>query len=337
MIILGIETSCDETGISLYDTKIGILTNKLFSQNKIHTKYGGIMPEIASKNHYKKIFIVLNKALKKTKKKIKDINIISYCAGPGLPNSLLIGTALAKSMSLIYKIPSIPINHIEAHIMSIMINKKVPKFPFISLVTSGAHTLLCIVKNYGKYKIIGQSLDDSAGEIFDKISILLKLKLPGGKYISKIAKYSNKNLNFPKPLINKNTLNFSFSGLKTHIFNYIKNNKLNFKNKANIAFSLQESITNILIKKIKLASKKYKINTLSIVGGVSSNKILRKKMFNLTKINKKIFFNNKKLCTDNAAMIAYTGWKKYLFNKKIKNNFEIDIKPKWKINENFKN
>ncbi len=335
MIILGIETSCDETGISLYDTNLGILTNKLFSQSLIHTKYGGIMPEIASKNHYKKIFIILKKSLKKSKKKIENIDIIAYSAGPGLPNSLLIGVALAKSISLIYNIPSIPINHIEAHIMSIMINKYKPSFPFISLVTSGAHTLLCIVKNYEKYKIIGQSLDDSAGEIFDKISILLKLKLPGGKYISKISKYSNKNLNFPKPLINKHNLNFSFSGLKTHIFNYIKNNKLNFNNKANIAFSLQESITTILVKKIKLASKKYKINNLSIVGGVSSNNTLRKKMYSLTKLNKKIFFNPKKLCTDNAAMIAYTGWIKYSSKKKIYNNLEIDIKSKWKINENF--
>ncbi len=336
MIILGIETSCDETGISLYDTNLGILTNKLFSQNIIHTKYGGIIPEIASKNHYKKIFIILNKALKKTKKKIKNINLIAYSAGPGLPNSLLIGTTLAKSISLIYNIPSIPINHIEAHILSTMINKYKPNFPFISLVTSGAHTLLCIVKNYGNYKIIGQSLDDSAGEIFDKISILLKLKLPGGKYISKIAKYSDKNLNFPKPLINKNTLNFSFSGLKTHIFNYIKNNKLNFNCKANIAYSLQKSINTILIEKIKLASEKFKINKLSIVGGVSSNNNLRKKMLNLTKFKKKIFFNSKKLCTDNAAMIAYTGWIKYLIKKKnIKNNLEIDIKSKWKINEKF--
>ncbi len=335
MIILGIETSCDETGISIYDNKLGILTNKLFSQNIIHTKYGGIMPEIASKNHYKKIFTVLNQALNKSKKKIQDINIIAYSAGPGLPNSLLIGTTLAKSISLIYKIPSVPINHLEAHIMSIMINKDKPNFPFISLITSGAHTILCIVKGYGKYKIIGQSLDDSAGELFDKISILLKLKLPGGKYISKLSKYSNKNLNFPKPLINKNTLNFSFSGLKTHIFNYIKNNKLNFNNKANIAFSLQESITTILVEKIKLASKKYKINNLSIVGGVSSNNYLRKKMYNLIKFNKNVFFNPKKLCTDNAAMIAYTGWIKYSLDKKIRNNLKIDIKSKWKINEKF--
>ncbi len=337
MIILGIETSFDETGISIYDSNKGLLSNELFSQYKIHNKFGGIIPEIASKNHSKKILPLLKKALKKSNKKINNINIIAYTAGPGLSNSLLIGTTLAKTISYIYKIPSIPINHIEAHIMSIMLNNKYKiKFPFISLITSGANTILCIVKNYGKYKIIGKSLDDSAGEVFDKISVLLKLNLPGGPKISKLAKFGKINLNFPKPLINKKNLNFSFSGLKTHILNYIKNNKLNLNNKINIAYSLEECITDILVKKIKLASKKYKINRLSIVGGVSNNNILRTKMKKLEKCKKKIYFAKKKFCTDNAAMIAYTGLIKYLINNKnIKNKLSIDIKSKWNINEKF--
>ncbi len=330
MIILGIETSCDETALCIYK-KNKIIKNKIFSQYKIHNKNKGIIPEIASKYHYKKIIPLLKNIIKKSKIKIKDIKLIAYTAGPGLPNSLLIGTTLAKSISLIYKIPSIPINHIEGHIMSIMLNKKKPKFPFISLITSGVNTILCIVKNFNKYKIIGKSLDDSAGETFDKISKLLKLKKLGGKYISKLAKYGKKILNFPKPLINKKNFNFSFSGLKTHIKNYINKKELNFQQKANIALSLEECITDILINKINKASKKFKINILSIVGGVSKNNKLRNKIKNIK--NKRIYFTKKKFCTDNAAMIAYVASIKNI--KKIKNTLEINIKPKWNINENF--
>ncbi len=331
MIILGIETSCDETALCIY--KKNKIINKIFSQNKINNKYKGIIPEIASKYHYKKIIYLFKKIIKKSKIKIKNIKLIAYTAGPGLPNSLIIGTTLAKTLSLIYKIPSIPINHIEGHIMSIMLKKKKPKFPFISLITSGANTLLCIIKNFNKYKIIGKCLDDSAGEVFDKISKFLKLKKIGGKYISKIAKYGKINLNFPKPLIKKNNLNFSFSGLKTHIKNYINNNKINFKKKSNIALSLEECITDIFIYKIKNACKKYNINKISIVGGVSKNKKLRKKIKNLKKKKINIYLCNKKFCTDNATMIAYTASKKNI--KKIKKTLKIIIKPKWKINEKF--
>ncbi len=333
MFVLGIETSCDETAISIYNSQKGIIINKLFSQINIHNKFGGIIPEIASQNHVKKIIPLLNKVFKSINFNIKKIDLIAYTAGPGLPNSLLIGTTLAKCISFLFKKPSIPINHLEAHILSIMLSKKKPKFPFICLITSGINTLLYIVENYEKYKIIGKSLDNSAGETFDKISKILKLNLPGGKNISKLAIHANKNLNFPEPLIKKQNLNFSFSGLKTHIFYFIKNKKLTFQTKANIAYSLEKSITNILIKKTILASNKFNIKNISIVGGVSLNKKLRKKMINKCKLlNKNIFFPKKKYCTDNAAMIAYTGFIKH----KLKNfDLKIKIKPTWNINEIF--
>ncbi len=336
MIILGIETSCDETGLSLYNTKKKSFINKLYSQCKLHNKYGGIIPEIASKYHAKKIFPLLIDILKQNKLKLHNINLIAYTIGPGLPNSLLMGVTLSKIISFLYNIPTIAINHIEAHIMSIMLNKVFPKFPFISLITSGANTILCIIYNYNKFKIIGECLDDSAGEIFDKIAILIKLKLPGGHEISKLAKYGKINLNFPKPLNYKNNFNFSFSGLKTHIFNYIKSNKLTFQTKANIAYSLEETITDILIKKIINASNKYKINNISIVGGVSRNKKLRHKINYYKKYNKNIFFPKINLCTDNATMIAYTGYLNYKnkYNKNfnnIKKSLLIDIKPKLKL------
>ncbi len=338
MIILGIETSCDETGISIYNNKKGILINKIYSQSYIHSKYGGVVPNIASKNHTFKSILLIKKIIKETKIKIKKINLIGFTAGPGLSSSLLIGSTIANTISYLYNIPCSPINHIEGHIMSIMISKKKPNFPFITLITSGAHTILTIVENYNKYKILGTSLDDSAGETFDKIGNILGLKYPGGNKIEKLAKKGKKNLNFPKPLTkNKNNFNFSFSGLKTHIFNYIKKKKkINTNLKNNIAYSLQESITDILVMKCINASNKYKINNISIVGGVSSNKLLRKKLIKITqKTNKKIYYPNKDLCTDNAAMIAYTCYMKYITNKINYSNLNIKIKPSWNINETF--
>ncbi len=338
MIILGIETSCDETCISIYNNKKGIILNEIHSQQNIHSKYGGVVPNIASKNHTNKIILLIKKIIKKYSINLNKINLISFTAGPGLSSSLIIGTTVAISLSYIYKIPYIPINHIEGHIMSIMISKKKPKFPFISLIISGSTTTLVIVYYFNKYKIIGKSLDDAAGEIFDKIGNLIGLKYPAGNKIYKYSKFGKKKFNFPQPLKKKNNFNFSFSGLKTYITNFIKNKKkINLQFKYNIAYSLQETIIDLIIFKLLNASKKYKINNISIVGGVSSNKKLRKKLLYISKkYKKKIFYPNKNLCTDNAAMIAYTGYIKYITKKnKIKNKFIIKVKPNWNINENF--
>ncbi len=336
MIILGIETSCDETCISIYDNKKGIIINEIYSQSHIHCKYGGVVPNIASENHTFKIISLIKKVIKKTKIKINKINLIGFTAGPGLSSSLLIGSTTANVLSLIYNIPCVPINHIEGHVMSIMLSKKKPSFPFLTLITSGANTILLIVKNFNKYKILGSSLDDSAGETFDKIGNILKLKYPSGNKIEKLAKYGKNNLNFPKPIIkNKNNFNFSFSGLKTHIINIINKKKINKQFKYDIAYSLQETITDILITKSINAANKYNINNISIVGGVSSNKKLRKKFINLVKKKKNIYYPDKKLCTDNAAMIAYTCYIKYI-TKNIKySNLNIKVKPSWNINELF--
>ncbi len=338
MIILGIETSCDETGISIYDEKNGILINKIHSQKKIHSKYGGIVPNLASKYHYKIIIKLLKKSIKECNQNLKNINAIAYTAGPGLSTSLLIGATTAITLAYLYNKPSIPINHIEGHIMSVIIKKNI-NFPFLSLMTSGANTYLIIVFNFNKYKIIGKSLDDSAGEAFDKIANKLGLKYPGGKKLSILAKLKKKKYNFPRPMIYKKNLNFSFSGLKTYTINKIKKYKnLNITEKANIAYAFEESITDVLVKKTKLALKKFKLNTVTISGGVSANKKLKKKMIKMTKKLKINFlYPKQKLCTDNAAMIAYTGLIK-LKNKKnkyINKNLKIKIKKKWKINKNF--
>ncbi len=332
MIILGIETSCDETSICIYDEKRGIIVNKTINQNKVHSLYGGIIPELASKIHAKKII----KIIKKNKKKINLINLIAYTAGPGLPNSLLIGATIGKTLSYLYKIPSIPINHIEGHIMSIMSLENKPIFPYLSLVTSGANTLLIKVSDFNKYKIIGKSLDNSAGEIFDKIANLIGLKYPGGYKLSKLAKLGEKHFIFPKPLLMKNNLNFSFSGIYTHTVNLIKKiGKLDNHTKYNIAYALEDSITDILYLKVKRALKIFNLKQVTFGGGVSANNKLRSKIKLLLKKKINIFFPHKSLCTDNALMIAYAGLIKKN-NKKYLNkhqNLEININPKWKIGD----
>ncbi len=338
MIILGIETSFDETGIAIYEKQNGIIINEIYSQKKIHYKYGGIIPELAAKNHLKIIIPLLKKTLKKSKIKINKINAIAYTAGPGLSNSLLIGATTAVTLSYLYNIPHIPVNHIEGHIMSIMLNRKKTLFPFLSLVASGANTQLTIVYNFEKYKIIGKSLDDSAGELFDKTAYMLNIKYPTGNELSKLAKFGKKHFIFPKPIINKKNFNFSFSGLKTHIKKIIKNNTpLTQENKNNIAYSLENTIAKILVTKSKKALNKYKIKKIAISGGVARNNTLIKKMKIMTKkLGIKTLYPPKKICTDNAAMIAYIGLIKLnKKNYKFIKDFKIKINSKWKINKSL--
>ncbi|QJC29092.1 tRNA (adenosine(37)-N6)-threonylcarbamoyltransferase complex transferase subunit TsaD [Enterobacteriaceae endosymbiont of Plateumaris rustica] len=322
MLIMGIETSCDDTAISIYDNKYGLLSNNVYSQ-KIHIKYGGIIPELAARQHLKKIIPLIRKTLSFSKKKINDIDIIAYTAGPGLINSLMIGAITAHTLGFSLKIPVIPINHIEGHILSIMLEKNKPNFPFIVLVVSGGHTQLIYVYKFGKYKILGNNIDDAAGEALDKIAIMLGLKFPGGKNLSKIAQFGiSKRFIFPRPMIkNKNNLNFSFSGLKTFAKNFInKYDFLDFQTKADIACAFEDAIIDTLFIKSLWALKKYNIKKFVLSGGVSANKKLRSYLIKNFKKNRiKIFYNINKLCTDNAAMIAYVGMKKF----QQKNNNEL--------------
>ncbi|QJC28197.1 tRNA (adenosine(37)-N6)-threonylcarbamoyltransferase complex transferase subunit TsaD [Enterobacteriaceae endosymbiont of Plateumaris braccata] len=337
MLVMGIETSCDDTAISIYDSIHGLLCNNVYNQ-KIHKKYKGIVPELAARQHLKKIIPLIKKTLFFSRKKINEINMIAYTAGPGLINSLMIGAIMAHTLGFSLKIPVIPINHIEGHLLSIMLEKKKPDFPFIVLVVSGGNTQLIYVYKFGKYKILGHNIDDAAGEALDKIAIMLGLNFPGGKNLSKIAKFGiSKRFIFPRPMIkNKNNLNFSFSGLKTFTKNFInKYNFLNFQTKADIACAFEDAVIDTLFIKSLWALEKYKIKKLVISGGVSANKKLRSyliKKFKKTKI--KIFYNTTKLCTDNAAMIAYVGIKKfYQKNNYISHNIIINNKLKLNFNK----
>ncbi|QJC38575.1 tRNA (adenosine(37)-N6)-threonylcarbamoyltransferase complex transferase subunit TsaD [Enterobacteriaceae endosymbiont of Donacia fulgens] len=331
MIVMGIETSCDDTAVAIYDKKIGILCNNIYTQ-KIHSKYGGVVPELAARNHLKKIIPLIKKSLIKIKKKLYDINAIAYTSGPGQINSLIIGAIISHTLAFSLNIPAIPVNHMEGHLFSIMLQKQKPIFPFIGLLISGGHTQLIYTSKFRKYKILGTSIDDAVGETLDKVSKLLGLDYPGGKNLFKLSKFGTpKKFFFPRPMtFKKNNLNFSFSGLKTFVTNFIKKQDLNnFQIKADIASSLEEAVIETLYIKSLWALKKYNINQLVIAGGVSSNKKLRKFLYkNLKKNNIKLFYSNKKLCTDNAAMIAYIGAKNFFLkkNKYVLNNISINSK-----------
>lgn len=336
MKILSIETSCDETAASIINAKqvgakhvISVISNIVSSQIDIHKKYGGVVPEIAAREHVLNILPVINEAFKKSKLHKKNINAIAVTLGPGLITSLLVGIETAKTLSYAWNIPAIGINHIEGHIYANFISEIskhkyiVPniQFPAIALTVSGGHTMLILIKNHGKYETIGATLDDAAGEAFDKAAQLLNLGYPGGPEISKqaeiykktILKSTNQKLKIilPRPMINKQNFNFSFSGLKTALLYAIKKDK-DYKSKIpNYAYEFQQAIIDTLINKTIKATQQYNIKTVLLAGGVSANKELRKQLKNAIKKqipNSKLQIPNLKYTTDNAAMIATAGY-----------------------------
>ncbi len=316
--ILGIETSCDETSAAVVDEKLNIITNIIFSQQKLHSQYFGVVPELASRTHYEKIQYVLEKVFKKVK--ISEISLISYTEEPGLKGALLIGKIVAHTLSYIYKIPIVGVNHLWGHINSIFLSNTKFRFPFLSLIISGGHTELSIVSSYNKRKILGNTRDDAVGESFDKVAKMLKLTYPGGPIIEKYARYGDKNYVYFKRPYMEETWDFSFSGLKTAVLYYLNSIKLKSllldkKFIANICASFQEAICDTLSKKLILATQKFNCKTVCISGGVSANKYLRQYIKKeLSKENIEVVFPKENLSTDNAAMIAVAGRNKYIFN-----------------------
>ena len=331
MIILGIETSCDETGLALYDSEKGIIGHVLNSQFKLHSKYGGVVPELASRDHTIKIIPLLDELLSKFNFDIKDIHLVAFTNGPGLMGPLLTGSAFAKTIAWTLGVRSIEINHLEAHIFSAMMTEPKLKPPFISLLVSGGHTFLSVIEEYDEYKIIGKTLDDSAGEVFDKIARQLGLGYPGGPEISKSATETNTTpFTFPRPMINSGDYNFSFSGLKTHVKNIIDKTKLTDKTVSQISHDFENAILDVLISKTLRAAKEFNINNIVIVGGVSANKKLRSRFQNEKESASNVFFPDMQFSTDNGAMIAYLGWIKSKSNKT--ENLNINPQPSLNIN-----
>ena len=333
MLILGIETSCDETGVAIYDSEKGLLGHKLYSQIKLHAKYGGVVPELASRDHINYIIPLIHDLLNDCKINIQNIEAIAYTSGPGLSGALLVGSSVAESLACALGIRSIPIHHLEGHLLAPMLEDRKPKFPFIALLVSGGHSQLIHVKELGSYKIIGDTLDDAAGEAFDKTAQLLGLGYPGGAALSKLAEKGLKHFELPRPLLHSNGLDFSFSGLKTAVLYLVrKQKKLTKEIKADIAYAFEDSITDVLVKKTIQALKQEGLKRVIISGGVGANKTLRNKIIAECNQNEfEYFFPDLTFCTDNGAMIALAG--SLRLNMRPKENYSFSVKPRWKLTE----
>ena len=331
MKTLGIETSCDETAIAIYDSKEGIIGESIYSQIDMHAEYGGVVPELASRDHCVKIVDVLLDALGDLS--IKKIDQIAYTSGPGLLGTLLIGESFAQGLSTALDIPLIPINHLEGHLMSPMMEFPEIKMPFICLLVSGGHTMIVNVIGKGKYEIIGQSEDDAVGEAFDKIAKLLDLPYPGGPHLEKLAlEGKSDTFDFPRPMINSDNLNMSLSGLKTSVLYTVQRiSNISKEEKADIAASFQQAISDVLVTKIKKSIEITGRNQVIVAGGVAANKFLRSEFKKLEQShNIKVYYPDLKYCGDNAAMIAFVG----SMMKPIKNiDYSSKARSRWPLNE----
>ena len=331
MKTLGIETSCDETAIALYDSDKGIIGESIYSQMKMHAEYGGVVPELASRDHCLKIIDVLKDAM--GDHSLESIDQIAYTSGPGLLGALLIGESFAQGLSSALEVPLIPINHLEGHLMSPMMEFPEISMPFICLLVSGGHSMIVDVKEKGEYEILGQSQDDAVGEAFDKVGKLLGLPYPGGPHIEKIAMKGNPSAyNFPRPMIHSDNLNMSLSGLKTAVLYTVqKIDDLDDNTKADIAASFQKAVTDVLIAKIKKTIDQTNRTKVIIAGGVAANKYIREEFRNLESIlNVKVYYPDLKYCGDNAAMIAFVG---SMMTPPEEKNIKSKARARWPLNE----
>ena len=331
MKTLGIETSCDETAIAIYDSKDGIIGESIHSQMEMHAQYGGVVPELASRDHCLKIVDVLEEALGNLS--IGSIDQIAYTSGPGLLGALLIGESFAQGLSTALNIPLIPINHLEGHLMSPMMEFPQIKMPFICLLVSGGHSMIVDVKGKGKYEIIGQSQDDAVGEAFDKVAKLLDLPYPGGPHIEKLAlKGKSGAFEFPRPMVNSDNLNMSFSGLKTAVLYTVKKiSNITEEIKADIAASFQQAIVDVLIMKIKKSIDTTERKEVIIAGGVAANKFLRSEFKKIEEShNIKVYYPDLKYCGDNAAMIAFVG---SMMKPSIDSGNSSKARARWPLDE----
>ncbi|MAI37855.1 tRNA (adenosine(37)-N6)-threonylcarbamoyltransferase complex transferase subunit TsaD [Alteromonas sp.] len=331
MRILGIETSCDETGIAVYDDEQGLLSHELYSQVKLHADYGGVVPELASRDHVRKIIPLIEKALTDANTTPKDIDGVAFTQGPGLIGALLVGSSVGRSLAYAWNVPAGGVHHMEGHLLAPMLEDNAPSFPFVALLVSGGHSMLVNVKGIGQYEVLGESVDDAAGEAFDKTAKLLGLDYPGGPLLAKLAEKGGPgHYKFPRPMTDKPGLDFSFSGLKTFAANTIRASDGSDQVKANIAFAFQEAVVETLMIKCKRALKQTGMKRLVIAGGVSANQMLRQKMTVLMdELHGEVFYPSLAYCTDNGAMIAYAGMQRLKANEVLE--LSSQAKPRWPL------
>ena len=338
MLILGIESSCDETGVALYDTEAGgrLLTHALHSQIAMHREYGGVVPELASRDHIRRTIPLLRKALAESGCSLNMIDAVAYTQGPGLAGALLVGAAFAEGLATALGVPTIPVHHLEGHLLSPLLSRRPPTFPFIALLVSGGHSQLMRVTGVGQYELLGETLDDAAGEAFDKTAKLLGLPYPGGPALAALAERGRPDVcKFPRPMLNSGDFNFSFSGLKTAVLTYVREiGEPDEQQRADIARGFQDAIVEVLVKKSMRAIKSSGLKQLVVAGGVGANRELRRQLderANRARIS--VYYPEFEFCTDNGAMIALAGALRFLAGVSLKPAGPFAVRPRWPLAE----
>ncbi len=335
MRVLGIESSCDETGIAIYDELRGLLAHQVFSQIQLHAEYGGVVPELASRDHVRKLLPLLRSTLRESGSSLADLGGVAYTAGPGLAGALLVGAATARSLAWALGVPALGIHHMEGHLLAPLLEQDPPAFPFVALLVSGGHTQLFRVDAVGRYTLLGESVDDAAGEAFDKTAKLLRLGYPGGPALAALAQAGRSDrFHFPRPMTDRPGLDFSFSGLKTHALTTLKRASAGLdagalsQLRADVARAFEDAVVDTLVIKCRRAVAQTQIQTLVLAGGVSANRRLRERVDRLMRERGgRACYPRPELCTDNGAMIAFAGWQRLSAGQHEPLGF--DVKPRW--------
>ena len=332
MLVLGVESSCDETGIALYDTEAGLLAHAVHTQVAMHEAYGGVVPELASRDHIRRLIPLLESVLKESGKTRADIEAIAYTAGPGLAGALLVGSSFAEALGVALNIPTLPVHHLEGHLLSPLLASDRPDFPFVALLVSGGHTQLMEVTDVGEYHLLGESLDDAAGEAFDKTAKLLSLGYPGGPALAKLAESGVPGkYKLPRPMLKSGDFDFSFSGLKTAVLTAVRNG---VDVPADLAAEFQEAVTEVLATKSLAAVRACGLGRLVVAGGVGANKRLRERLNAMGAKHKiRVYYPEVALCTDNGAMIAFCGAQRLQKQMAEKRDGAFAIRPRWPLDQ----
>ncbi len=333
MLVLGIETSCDETGVALFDTQAGLLGHTLFSQVAMHAEYGGVVPELASRDHVRRLLPLIRQLLGQTGRALSDIDGIAYTQGPGLAGALLVGASVAASLGFALGVPVVGVHHLEGHLLSPLLTTPAPCFPFVALLVSGGHTQLMKVGAVGDYELLGETVDDAAGEAFDKTAKLLGLSYPGGPALADLADSGNpQRFKLPRPMITSGDLNFSFSGLKTAALALASREEASAQNKADIAAAFQNAIVEVLVAKSTDAVSRTGLNQLVVAGGVGANRCLREALAaKAVSEGFEVFYPPLDLCTDNGAMVAYAGAQR--LEAGVIGSHGFSVRPRWELEE----
>lgn len=333
MRVLGIETSCDDTGVAVYDSARGLLSHLRYSQIPIHAEYGGVVPELASRDHIRKVLPLVREVLRLSEAPTESIEGVAYTVGPGLAGALLVGAAFGRSLAQAWGVPAVGIHHMEGHLLSPMLEPHPPAFPFLALLVSGGHTLLAEVRDIGAYRVLGASLDDAAGEAFDKTAKLLGLGYPGGPAIERAALTGHPGrFRFPRPMTERPSLDFSFSGLKTACAVALRDRQLDAQTVADVAAELQAAVTETLVSKTERAIEQTGLSRVVVAGGVSANRPLRTSLAQLAqRTGVSCYFPRLEFCTDNGAMIAYAGYRRLQAGQR--DDREFVIRPRWPLSD----